>query len=74
MKVNRKKTHVFLEEDLVIESREMSKEYPHLPVIRKAGGSASWYVRQAVMEKLKRDGIALSALELNDFTISKRGM
>lgn len=67
----RKPVQIFLEEDLVSIARSLSKKYTRMgkPVCGKRDGSASWYIRNALLERMRREGVKLDIVGLTDCDI-----
>jgi hypothetical protein len=59
---------IFIEDKLIDEARELSKLYSEDDrlVCGKRQGSASWYIRNAVLERMLKQGVDLSTMELTD--------
>lgn len=69
--VQRRPHPVFLEDDLVSAALLMSRKYTRMgkPICGKRDGSASWYIRQALLEKLTRDKFRVDLQALTDYRI-----
>ena len=67
-----RKTHqIFLEKNLWEMARLLSKKYTKMgiPICGKADGSASWYIRNALLERMKKESVKLDLLNLTDCNI-----
>jgi hypothetical protein len=62
----RTRVNIFIEKDLVRAARQHSLKYR---ACGKEVGSASWYIRNAVLERLKKDGAPIESLDLTDYQI-----
>jgi hypothetical protein len=70
-KAKRVQRQIFTEKSLWDLARKLSKRYTKLgkPVCGKTDGSSSWYFRNAVLERMKKDGVKIELLELTDCEI-----
>ena len=57
---------IFLEKKLWEMARQLSTRYTVMgkTVCGKADGSASWYIRNALLERMQHDGVKLELMEL----------
>lgn len=62
---------IFLEDSLWEIARILSRKYTKIgrPICGKRDGSASWYIRNAVIERMKAEGVRLDMLDLTDSEI-----
>ena len=59
---------VFLEKELFDMATTLSRKYTKMgkPICGKSGGSASWYIRNALLERMEREGVKLDLIDLTD--------
>ena len=62
---------VFAEPDMWEMARLLSKRYTKMgkPVCGKRDGSASWYFRNAALERMQKDGVKIDQLRLSNYQI-----
>lgn len=62
---------IFLEDSVWAMAATLSRKYTQggKPVCGKRVGSASWYIRNAILERMKSEGVKLDHMALTDSEI-----
>ena len=68
-KVQRKPHQVFLEDDLINMAAQLSRQYTIVgKTVFHKPQSASWYIRNALVERMVREGKSVGAFGLTDYS------